>query len=121
MVVRSPEPCRDGQYPTLCVCHVFYAGPSMDRNTQLYAQYHAMCVLFQNPDAIGGVPLQVCGSTRTLNGQEQPNNMSCLCAFQSPYVMSPVQPQVCVYLPSLLMDGGHSIICRVCVLPRAPT
>ncbi len=96
MVVRSPESCPDGQCPTLCVCHVIHASPSMDRNTQLYAQYHSTCVHFQNPVAMGGIQPQVCGSTRSLNGQEQPNNMSCLCAFQSPVMINPVQPQVCV-------------------------
>lgn len=42
----------------------------------------------------------------SFNRQEQPNNISCLCAFQSPVMSSPTQPQVCVYLTSPLMDGG---------------
>ena len=65
------------------VCHIIYASPSMDRNTQSYTQYHTMCVLFQNPVAMGGIQPQVRGSTQSLDGQEQSNNMSCSCAFSS--------------------------------------
>ena len=107
--------------------HHMYNGCALSRTLSRWAICNLMCVprylhrfingqeysiicsischvcAFQNPVVMGGIQPQVRGFTRSLNGQEQSNNMTCLCAFQSPFMIG--QPQVCLYLPSPLMDG----------------
>jgi len=109
MVVRSPEPsgpgCRDGQYTTLCVCHVIYAGPLIDSILNFTLNIMSCACFPRAPSRRSAVSsLRCVGLLSPLNGQE-PNNVSCLCAFQNPVMVNPVQPQVCVYLPHPSIDG----------------
>ena len=101
----------------MCVAR-YYAGPSVDWNTQLYAQYYTMYVLFQNPVAIGGIQPQVCVYSIIQWIRTTQYYIVFMC-FPEPRHDEPCPaPGVCVSTQSI-NRRRNSIICCVCVLFRA--
>lgn len=69
------------------------------------------CACFSRTPSRSAVSsLRYVGLLGPLNVQERPDNVSCLCAFQSPVVINPIQPQVRF---TVSVHITHSIIHRM--------